>query len=105
MSTNIQIYEKPVLTQYILMDGVEFELSALISCLWDILDTDEHDRTGKYSLAYNDISDIQTMNKLVSLGLVEKYEDYSGMWMEQYYCIHDKNNVRELLKELHAMNK
>jgi hypothetical protein len=60
----INIYEKPVLSTFIKVDGIEFEYQFLLKCLQEIRDGKEKK---DYELSY-----IYEMNRLVEIGLVEK---------------------------------
>ena len=92
---NIEIYEKPVVIKFVMVDGVEFELSELICVLDQLLDaTKENDRYGDYSLRSYELYDYDITNKLVQMGLVNRY---IGSRMAELYCMKDETKINALL--------
>ena len=91
---NIKDYEKPVITKFVPIDGVEFELGALFSSLEQISTTWENDKYGEYSLRDYELYDYETMRKLVEMGLVS---NYTGSRMADLYCMKDKKAIEELI--------
>ena len=90
---NIEIYEKPVITKFVSIDGVEFELGKLYGCLNQLLEeTKEDDHYGDY---------IETIKKLVNMGFVK---NYTGSRMADLYCMEDKNKISSLLDALYNLD-
>ena len=91
----INLYEKPVLTTFIKVNGMEFEYQFLLKCLQEI-------RDGKEKKDY-ELSHIYEMNRLVEIGLVEKIiyleED---MFTASYRAI-DTEKIEELIMMLYEM--
>lgn len=98
---DIKIYEKPVLTRFVTIDGEEFELGVLIASLEQISETMEDDSWGDYSLRDYELSSSETMNKLVKMKLVK---NYTGSRMANLYCMSDKKGVEELLNTLYELD-
>lgn len=99
---DIKIYEKPVITKFVVIDGEEFELSELYSCLHQISETKENDRYGEYSLRDYELSNYEVMNKLVKMGLVK---NYTGSRMADLYCMKDEKGIKDLLNALYELDK
>lgn len=91
---DIKVYEKPVVTKFVTIDGMEFELGALFSNLEQISETLEDDKYGEYSLRDYELYYPDTMDKLVKMGLVS---NYTGSRMANLYCMKDKNAIEELI--------
>lgn len=99
---NIEIYEKPVITKFVSVDGVEFELGKLYGCLNQLLEeTKEDDHYGDYSLRDYEVHDLKTMRKLVNMGFVK---NYTGSRMADLYCMEDKNKISSLLDALYNLD-
>lgn len=99
---DIKIYEKPVVTKFATIDGEEFELSKLYSCLEQIKEeTLENDHYGGYSLRSYELCYPEAMDKLVEMGLVKKY---IGSRMAHLYCMKDKKGIKNLLSLLHELD-
>lgn len=96
----IKIYEKPVITKFVLINGEEFELGNLYTCLSEIRDTKEDDKYGDYSLRDYELSYPNEMDKLVKMGLVK---NYTGSRMANLYCMKDKKAIDELEITLHEL--
>lgn len=96
----IEVYEKPVITKFISVDGVEFELGVLLCCLEEIRRTEKDDHYGDYSLREYELSYPNEMNKLVEMGLVH---NYIGSRMANLYCIKDIVKIDELIKAIYDM--
>lgn len=94
---DIKIFEKPVITKFITIDGEEFELGNLYASLDQIIETQEDNCWGDYGLRDYELYDSETMNKLVKMGLVKNYR---GPRMANLYCIKDKKGAEELLYTL-----
>lgn len=98
----IQIYKKPVMTKFVIIDEEEFELSKLYSCLEQIIEeTLEDDHFGAYSLRDYEICYPRAMDKLVEMGLVKKY---IGSRMANLYCAKDKKGMKNLLNSLRKLD-
>ena len=99
---NIEIYEKPVVIKFVMVDGVEFELSELICVLDQLLGaTKENDKYGDYSLRAYELYDYDITNKLVQMGLVNRY---IGSRMAELYCMKDEVKIQKLLDTLSLSN-
>ena len=98
---DIKIYQKPVITKFVVIDGEEFKLSELYSCLDQIDGTDEGDKYGTYSLRYYEIDYPEVMDKLVRMGLVR---NYTGSRMANLYCIKDRKGIENLFDTLYKLN-
>jgi hypothetical protein len=99
---DIKIYEKPVITKFVTIDGIEFELSKLYGCLVQMLDeTIENDRYGDYSLRDYQLIDYETTNNLVNMGLVK---NYTASRMANVYCMKDKKGIEDLLNTLYELD-
>lgn len=98
---NIRIYEKPVITRFVTIDGEEFELGVLIASLEQISETMEDDSWGDYSLRDYELYCSETMNKLVKMKLVK---NYTGSRMANLYCAKDKKCIEELLETLYELD-
>ena len=98
---NIKIYEKPIITKFIIVDGEEFVLRELYSALEQIQETNENDLYGEYSLRDYEIICFDAMKKLVKIGLVKNYR---GSRMADLYCMKDKNKIGKLFETLYGLN-
>lgn len=94
---NIKVYEKPIITKFVMIDGVEFELGALFSSLEQINETWENDKYGDYSLRDYELYYPDVMDKLVKMGLVS---NYTGSRMADLYCMKDKKAIEDLINVL-----
>lgn len=99
---DIKIYEKPVMTKFITIDGEEFELRNLCGALYQIQTTKEDDHYGDYSLRDYELYSKETMDKLVKLGLVK---NYTGSRMANLYCMKDEEALNNLLNTLYELDK
>ena len=93
----IKMYEKPVITKFVTVNGVEFELGSLYTCLSEIRNTEEDDHYGEYSLRGYELSYPDEMDKLVEMGLVK---NYTGSRMANLYCMKDEKGIEDLLDRL-----
>lgn len=99
---DIKIYEKPVITKFVTIDGEEFKLSKLYSCLEQIEEeTLEDDHYGGYSLRGYELVYPEAIDKLVEMGLVK---NYAGSRMSNLYCAKDKKGIRHLLNLLRKLD-
>ena len=99
----VNIFEKPVITKFVMVGNEEFELDTLYSCLNQLLrETQEDDHYGEYSLRAYELEDKNTMDKLVNLGLVK---NYTGSRMANLYCMKDENGINQLLNTLYDLEK
>lgn len=98
---NIKIYEKPVITKFVTVNDVEFELGNLCCCLSEIKQTKANDSFGDYSLRDYELSYPEDMDKLVGLGLVK---NYTGSRMANLYCMKDEKGVEALEAELYELD-
>lgn len=96
----IRTYEKPVLTTFATVNGIEFVLSELLCCLEEIRRTQEDDRYGEYSLREYELSYPCEMDKLVKMGLVK---NYTGSKMANLYCMKDELEIEELMTALYKL--
>ena len=94
---NIKVYEKPVITKFVTIDGVDFKLGVLFSSLEQINETWENDKYGEYSLRDYELYDPDVMDKLVKMGLVS---NYTGSRMANLYCAKDKKAIEDLINVL-----
>lgn len=94
----IKIYEKTVVTEFVMIDGKEFELGELESSLIQLLEqTEENDRWGDYSLRDYELYNCEVVDELVKMGLVK---NYTGSRMADLYCMKDEKKIRDLLHTL-----
>ena len=94
----IKIYEKTVVTEFVMIDGKEFELGELESSLIQLLEqTEENDRWGDYSLRDYELYNCEVVDELVKIGLVK---NYTGSRMADLYCMKDEKKIRDLLHTL-----
>lgn len=99
---DVAIYEKKVITKFVTIDGEEFNLSELYSCLEQIKEeTLEDDRYGVYSLRRYELYYPKAMDKLVKMGLVK---NYTGSRMANLYCMKDKKSIENLLNILYELD-
>lgn len=96
---DIKVYEKPVITKFVMINGEEFELGMLIACLEQISDT-IYDIYGNYSLRDYELIDYEITKKLVNMGVVK---NFIGSRMADLYCIKDKEGIEELLDTLYEL--
>jgi len=87
----VEIYEKPIITKFVRINGIEFELKKLLGCLYELSEAD-----GALK-GYEIISDLDIIDKLVEFGL---FNSFIGSRMAQFYSIKDKERVNALIKEL-----
>lgn len=99
---NIKIYEKPIPTKFIEVDGIEFELGELHCALEQMLRTKENDTFGDYSLRdYELHCEYETMEKLVKMELVK---NYTGSRMADLYCMKNKSKIEEIMEKIYEMD-
>ena len=99
----IKIYEKPVITKFVAVNGVEFELGNLVCCLKEIRQrTKKNDHWGDYSLRDYELSYPEDMDKLVQIGLVK---NYIGSRMANLYCMEDEKAINDLIKALYELDE
>ena len=94
----IDIYDKHVITKFINVNGVEFELGKLLCCLEEIRRTEVDDHYGDYSLRDYELSHPGEMDKLVEMGLVK---NYIGSRMANLYCMKDEKAINELINYIY----
>ena len=98
----IKMYEKPVITKFVTIDGVEFELGDLLCALEQMSETKQNDYYGDYSLRDYELNcSYDTMEKLVGMGLVK---NYTGSRMANLYCTKDKKAITELIHKLYELD-
>lgn len=97
----IEIYEKPVITKFVTVNGVEFELGELLCCLEEIRRTEKDDHYGDYSLRDYELSYPNEMDKLVKMGLVK---NYIGSRMANLYCMKDEEKIEKLIMALYELD-
>ena len=88
-----KIYEKPVTTKFIKINGEEFILKDVLGGLYEILEMERFGPMKKYEL-YTDLS---LMDKFVEMGLVNSY---IGSRMAHMYNIKDPVAVKELIDRI-----
>lgn len=98
---DIKIYEKPVMTKFVVVNGVEFELGNLFGCLEEIRRTEVDDHYGDYSLRDYELSYPNEMNKLVEMGLVK---NYIGSRMANLYCMKNEKEIEDLVEKLYELD-
>ena len=80
----MKIYEKLEPVKYVEINGKEFRASSVISALCDMLDTDEDDSYGDYSLRdYELATDTEIYDTLAEMGLVKHW---IGSREARLYC-------------------
>jgi len=89
---NIDFLEKPVIVNFIKIDGKEYPARNILGAISEIEDTATNDRFGDYSLRDYEIYHIEEMDALVKLGLVK---NYTGSRMANLYCVKDKEKLIE----------
>lgn len=95
---DIKIYEKPVMTKFVTIDNVEFELNDLICALQEISQTKEFDHYGEYSLRDYELEcSYDTITKLVEMGYVSHY---IGSRQAQLYKAASNEKIQDLLEQL-----
>jgi len=97
---NIKTYYKPVLEQYVMINGISFQIKKLLDSLVKIQITKENDDQesfGYYSLHEDSVKDLDTLEKLVKLDFVKKYQNSIGT---NCYCQIDANKIVDLKNEL-----
>lgn len=92
---DIEIYEKPVMTKFVVIDGEEFECYKLLACLEQINETE------KCSLRDYELLDYEITKKLVKMGLVC---NYTGSRMADLYCMKNKKDIEDLIDTLYELN-
>ena len=91
----VEVYEKPILTRFISVNGVEFEMSDLLCALGDIRRTVVDDHYGDHSLRDYELScSHKTMIELVKMGLVK---NYTGSRMANLFCMKDEEAINKLV--------
>lgn len=98
---DIKVYEKPVVTKFVEVNGFEFELGILCCCLEEIRRTAVDDHYGDYSLRDYELSHPSDMNKLVEMGLVK---NYTGSRMARLYCMADEQGIDDLITALYELD-
>ena len=98
---DMKIYEKPIITKFVMIDGEEFKFNELCASLEQISETNENDRYGDYSLRGYELYYPDVMNKLVEMGLVK---NYTGSRMADLYCMKDEKGIRDLLDALYKLD-
>ena len=100
---DIKIYEKPVMTKFVTVDGEEFDLYELESSLIQFLDeTKERNSYGDYSLRDYELYNYEVTQELVKMGLVS---NYTGSRMADLYCTKDEKAMRYLLDSLYKLEE
>jgi hypothetical protein len=90
------------MTKFVIIDGEEFKLSELYSCLEQIEEeTLEDDHYGGYSLRDYELIYPKAMDRLVKMGLVK---NYTGSRMANLYCMKDKKAIKSLLRTLYELD-
>jgi hypothetical protein len=99
-----EIIEKMIPTKFVVFNGVEFELSNLIGCLSQLLNSTEiDDHYGEYSLRSYELDYFAETKKLVEFGWVA---NYTGSRMADLYCVKDDESykmMRDLLDKLYEI--
>ena len=99
---DIRIYKKPIMTKFIVINGIEFEASHLFGCLEEIRQTKEDDHYGDYSLRNYELSYPDEMDKLVKMGFVK---NYTGSRMANLYCMKDEKGIEDLMTKLYELDE
>ena len=97
---DIIFYEKPVMTRFVVINGEEFKTSELYLSLDQIMETEEDDSYGDYSLRDYQIVHQEVMDQLVNMGLVK---NYTGSRMANLYCMKNKKGVEDLFNTLYEL--
>ena len=98
---DIKFYGKPVMTRFVVIDGKEFKASELYLSLDQIMQTEEDDCYGDYSLRDYQIVYQEVVDQLVNMGLVK---NYTGSRMANLYCMKDKEGIEDLLDTLYKLD-
>ena len=88
-----EIYEKPVTTKFIKINGEEFILKDVLGWLYEILEMETFGPMKKYEL-YTDLS---LMDKFVEMGFVNYYR---GSRMAHIYNIKNPVAVKDLIDKI-----
>lgn len=88
-----EVYEKPVTTKFIKINGEEFILRDVLGGLSEILDMETFGPMKRYELH----TDLSLMDKFVEMGFVNYY---IGSRMAHMYNIKDPVAVKELLERI-----
>ena len=99
---DIKMYEKPIITRFVSINGVEFEYGVLFCCLEEIRGTQTGDHYGEYSLRDYELSYPKDMDKLVEMGLVK---NYTGSRMANLYCLKDEEAIERLVCDLYDLDE
>lgn len=99
---DITMYEKPVITRFVSVNGVEFEFGILLCCLEEIRRTKVDDHYGDHSLRKYELSHPNDMDKLVKMGLVK---NYTGSRMANLYCMKDEKGIEDLVNKLYELDE
>lgn len=97
----IKVYEKPVMTKFVVLNGEEFQLSEVYVSLEQIMNTKEDDFWGDYSLRDYQLRNQEVMDQLVNIGLVKKYP---GPRMATLYCMKDEQGIEKLQNLLYELD-
>lgn len=98
----IKIYEKPITTKFVMIDGEEFQFNHLFAAIEQIMETRENDTYGDYSLRGYELYHPDVIDKLVEMGLVK---NYTGSRMADLYCMKDEEGLKKLLDTLYELDK
>lgn len=96
----LEIVKKPVMTEFVIIDGTEFVLSHLLASISEIMETEENDKYGEYSLRDYELSYHDTMNKLVEMGCVKTY---TGPRQAHCYCLANEKGLAELRDAIYEL--
>lgn len=99
---DITMYEKPVITRFVSVNGVEFEFGILLCCLEEIRRTEVDDHYGDHSFREYELSYPSEMDKLVKMGLVK---NYTGSRMANLYCMKDEKGIEDLVDKLYELDE
>lgn len=100
-----EIIEKMIPTKFVVLNGVEFELSNLFCCLHQILNqTKIDDKYGDYSLRDYELEYYLETQKLVEFGWVKHYR---GSRMANLFCVKSEETYQimaDLLRQLYEID-
>ena len=91
----VEVLKKLAIEHYLNINGVEFEINKLSTCLQEIDETEEDSAYGEYCLRSYECSHLEEMKKLVKLGYVK---NYTGPRMANCFHKASEESIAELKK-------
>lgn len=96
--SEIKMFTKMIPTDFLILEGEEFEARKLLGAINDLDNTEEWDTYGDYSLRDYQVDHMPTMKKLVKLGYARTY---IGSRMAHLYCVTSKEKLNKLRDDLY----